>query len=229
MSIQSVVTYEDACREIGHWGILPLSNCIPDHPSLASITSERSWHTGLEADPWLWRVRFASEGIAAYGRFLLGKPMLISRELFPLLRNFLSPAETVDERYLAGTLARSTVRIYELIEEHGGIDVRSLRKQAGLQDRADKLEFEHALADLQSTAEIVISDISGRLNEYGNKSGWSSICYTLAQHWMEQHQIEEVSLGSEEAGEAFFAWLEPRWEKDALTYMQKKIVRSSRL
>lgn len=223
MPYQTITSYEEACRAVEQWGILPLSSCIPDHPSLEAITSPAAWHTGLESDPWLWRDRFAEEGIAAYGRFIGGKPMLVSRDIFPLLYALLNPLETVQERYEAGMLARSTVRIYETIAENDGIAVQTLRKMTGMQDKSEKNAFDHALIDLQSTADIVISGISGRLNAHGNKSGWNSTCYMLAQHWMEHHRLEALSLAPADARAQFFARLEPSWEANALTYVQKKM------
>ena len=220
---QTITTYEEACHAVEQWSILPLSSFIPDHPSLESLTSPDAWHTGLDTDPWLWRDRFAREGVAAYGRFIGGKPVFVSRDIFPLLRYLLNPSETVQERYQAGTLARSSVQMYECIEANDDIAVQALRKMTGMQDRADKNAFDHALIDLQSTADIVISGISGRLNVQGNKSGWNSTCYIVAQHWMEHHKLEALSPIPTDAEAMFFALLEPRWEQNALAYLQKKI------
>ncbi len=90
MSYPIVNTFVEACEVIEHLGILPLSSFIPDHPSLVSITQDDAWHTGMDTDPWLWRDRFAGEGVAAYGRFLTGKPILISRQIFALVKCVLS-------------------------------------------------------------------------------------------------------------------------------------------
>ncbi len=220
---QQIGTYEEACQAIAHWGMVPLSSFIPAHPSLESLTRPEAWHTGLQTDPWLWRDRLPVEGVAAYGRFIAGKPLLIASELFPLVKCLLSPAETVEERYAAGLLARSTVRIYELVDEQDGIDVKALRKLAVMQDKAEKTAFDHALIDLQSSADILISGISERLNEHGNKSGWNSTCYTLADHWMAEHNLTSLSLTREEAKARLFARLEPRWSADALRYMRGRI------
>lgn len=218
-----IETYEEACQAIAQWGIVPLSSFIPAHPSLEAITRPEAWHTGLQSDPWLWRDRLPAEGVAAYGRFLAGKPLLIAREVFPLVKCLLRPAETIDERYMAGLLARSTVRIYELISEQDGIDVKALRKLAGMQDKANKNAFDHALIDLQSSADILISGISERLNEHGNKSGWNSTCYMLADHWMTEHATTSVELTRAEAKTQLFAWLESRWSAEALRYLRGKI------
>ena len=100
---------------------------------------------------------------------------------------------------------------------------RHLKKLAGMQDKAEKNAFDHALIDLQSSADILISGISERLNEHGNKSGWNSTCYTLADHWMAEHNLAALSLTHEEAKARLFAWLEPRWSADALLYLRGKV------
>ena len=218
-----VNTYEEACHVVADVGILPLSSFIPGHPSLDSITLPAAWHTGTATDPWPWRARFASEGVAAYGRFLNDKPLLISRETFPLMRCLLAAPETVEERFAAGVLARPTLRIYECIRENNGIDVRKLRRLTGMQQTSDKHAFDRSLTELQSTADIVISGISDRLNEYGNKSGWNSTCYMLADHWMERHGIAHAFFTPGEAKAKLYAWIEQRWEEGAVQYLQRKI------
>ncbi len=216
-------TYEEACQAIKQWSILPLSSCIPDHPSLGSLTRAQAWHTGLLTDPWLWRDRLPAEGVAAYGRFFAGKPLLVAGELFPVLKCLLSPDEDVEERYEAGLLARATVRVYRLISEHDGIDVKTLRRLAGLQDRSAKSEFDHALLDLQASGDILIAGISGRLNEHGNKSGWSSACYMLSERWLAKHGLPSLALTRAEARAQLFAYLEPRWSANALHYLHGKL------
>ncbi len=222
LSYPIVNTYEEACHVIEDLGVVPLSSFIPGHPSLVSITREAAWHTGTDTDPWLWRDRFAGEGVAAYGRFLAGKPTLISRGMFPLVRCLLAPSETVADRYAAGILARPAARIYECIRENEGIDVRTLRMLTGMQGTSDKRAFDGSLTDLQGTSDIVISGISERLNEHGNKSGWNSTCYMLADHWMELHGIASVLFTREEAKTKLYAWIEQRWDESAIRYFKKK-------
>ncbi|HEX7733428.1 MAG TPA: hypothetical protein VF458_01145 [Ktedonobacteraceae bacterium] len=225
---QLIETYEEACEVIVQWGIMPLSSFIPGHFSLEAITRSEAWHTGLESDPWLWRDRLPGEGVAAYGRFLAGKPLFVARELFPLVRSALRPARSVEERYEAGLLNQATVRVFQAVGDIPGIDARQLREVAGLRDKANKTDFDHALVDLQSGAEILISGISERLNAQGNKSGWNSTCYMLADHWISAHATDDADLSAltlsrEEAREQLFARLEPRWPADALRYLRGKI------
>lgn len=219
-----VKTYAEACQTVAQLGIVPfLSASIPDHPSLDTLTEPAAWHTDQDTDPWRWRNRFATEGVAAYGRFIGSKTLLISRELFPLVKCLLAAPTTLDERYAAGTLARSVIQLHEIIQQHEIIDVRALRKLAGMQDKADKNAFDRALIDLQNNAEIVISGTASNRNEQGTSSGWDGTCYMLAERWMEQHGIQPTSLARAEARTQLFAWLKPRWEASALLYLQKKL------
>lgn len=218
-----VKTYEEASNAIEQLGILPLSGFIPAHPSLDSITEPGAWHTGADTDPWHWRDRFASEGIAAYGRFIGTRPSLIARGVFPLVKCLLNSPQTVKERYEAGLVARSTVQVYEVIQQNQGIEVRALRKQAGMQDKVDKKAFDHALIDLQNTADIVISGVAENRDAQGNKSGWNGTCYMLAERWMEEHGVKPVQLSPAEARTQLFAWLKPRWEEQAVLYLQQRL------
>ncbi len=223
MSHQIVTTYEEACHAVAQVGIMPLSNFIPDHPSLEAITRDDAWHTSAETDPWRWRNRFATEGVAAYGRFIGSKPLLISRDIFPLVCSLLTGDRTIEERYVAGTLARSALQLYEIVQQHEIIDVRALRKQAGMQDKADKTAFDHALIDLQNTAAIVMSGTASNRNEQGTSSGWDGTCYMRADAWMDQHNITPTRLAPAEAHTQLFAWLAPRWEEGALAFLRKKL------
>jgi hypothetical protein len=216
------ITFAEAGEVIEHFGILPLSSFIPGHPSLVSITPPDAWHTGADTDPWLWRDRFAIEGIAAYGRFLGDKPLLIYRDTFPLVSCLLAQTETVEERYAAGLLAKSTLQIYNCIRENNDIDVRTLRTLTGMQHASDKSAFDRSLNELQNTAEVVISGISERLNPQGNKSGWNSTCYMLADNWMQRHGIVKMHLSPEQAKAKLYAWIEPRWEESAVQYLKKR-------
>lgn len=206
---------------VGNLGILPLSSFIPDHPSLVSITQDEAWHTGMDTDPWLWRDRFAGEGIAAYGRFLAGKPILISRQLFPLVKCILTPIDKIAVRYAAGKLARSTIKIYECIRENDGIDVKRLRILTGMQQTSDKRAFDSSLIELQSSTDIVISGISERLNANGNKSGWNSTCYMLANHWMERNGIVLAEYTREKARANLYSWIEQRWNASAIHFVKR--------
>jgi hypothetical protein len=214
-------TFEQATAFVRKIGILPLSSFIPDYPSLDSETTPSQWHTGSDSDPWLWRDRFAGEGLAAYGRFFAKKPLLISAELFPLIKNILDDPYTVAERYEDGTVSKATIDVFQAIANLEGIDVRLLRSNTGLGSKESKSEFDRALIDLQSTVDIVIAGISDRIGANGVKSGWNSTCYMTAEHWMELHGMEKNELPSPQAKAKLRQLLQERCEAKALAFFYK--------
>ncbi|SFK70885.1 hypothetical protein SAMN03159341_101197 [Paenibacillus sp. 1_12] len=218
-------TFEEAGSVVREIGVLPLSSFIPDHPSLESITEHTAWHTDEASDPWLWRDRFASEGIAAYGRFFKKKPMLIDSQLFPLWCRALELPMTVEERYQDGLASRHAVKLYETIRENPGIDVKALRRAVGLAGKEDKAQFDKTLIELQSSTEVVIAGISDRLNEQGNKSGWNSTCYILSEAWITQHGLSTVRLSVEEAKNKLLAECRQRWSETAYSFVVKALSR----
>ncbi|NOV04128.1 hypothetical protein GC097_29555 [Paenibacillus sp. LMG 31457] len=218
---RSAATYEDVAKIVKEVGILPLSSFIPDHPSLESVTTHEQWHTGLETDPWLWRDRLPGDGLAAYGRFFAKKPLLISAELFPLVKNLLEEPYSVEERYEDGQLPKSAVELFQAVEANEGIDVKELRAVTGMKAKESKNEFDRALIELQSKTDIVIAGISERLNANGTKNGWNSTCYMTALHWMELHGLKVNALPTPEAKGQFRTYIQERYSTAAAQYLGK--------
>ncbi|PWK07921.1 AlkZ-related protein [Tumebacillus permanentifrigoris] len=216
-----VHTYEQVSETIREVGILPLSSFIPEHPSLESITPKDAWHTGAETDPWLWRDRVAGEGVAAYGRFFKKKPILVSLELYPYLQAVLRDELTVEERYADGKLSHAAKKVYEAVAADGGIDTKALRKVVGMQDKDSKNDYDKALVELQESGDLVIAGIAERLNDQGQKNGWNSTCYELADRWLEQKGSAVRELSREEAKAHLFTHLEQVCTEPALAFFRK--------
>jgi hypothetical protein len=218
-----VRSYEEACELIRRVHILPFSTTIPGQPTLESVVLKESWHTGLETDPWLWRDRFPEEGAAAYGKFLAKKPVFIEAKLFPLIKAAFGSRYSVEERYESGMLSPASLRIYQLIEEHEGVEVKELRKLAEMMGKERKSEFDQALIELQSSFDIVMSGISERLtNEFGNKSGWNGTCYMTADHWIERHGLPERVAREEARSLVWDKLAESGWPEEAIAYLKKR-------
>ncbi|WP_391209676.1 hypothetical protein [Psychrobacillus sp. L4] len=172
-----VKAYGDAIDVIEEIGILPLAPLIPNFPSLNSITSPEYWHSETEFDPWIWRTKFSTDGVAAYGKFIKKKSVLVSFKLLPYVKSVLGYAESVEERYFNGNLSKEAFEIYKIIRQLEGIDTMALRIKAGLKDSHKKKIFESALLELQGSMDIVISGIQEKRNEDGEKNGWSSTAF----------------------------------------------------
>jgi hypothetical protein len=187
-----IETYKEAAQVIKELGILPLATLVPRYPSLDSITSKENWHTGSDFDPWLWRAMFPADGVAAYGKFLKKKSVLISREVLPCVRAILGSMETVDKRYSDGLVSRDALELFILIREEEGIDTRVLRVKAGMKDKEKKKAFDQALLELQGNMDIVVAGTKEKTNEVGEKNGWSSTSFETIDNWAARNNVSEV-------------------------------------
>jgi len=215
-------TYEQAKEAVRQAGILPLSDSIPDHPSLSALTASAKWHTGLADDPWQWRVRFAEEGHGAYGKFFGGKSILLAPDLFAALKAWMEPGQDVEERYAAGLIPRDVSALYQLIQEDGPIDARELRHRAGMKAKERKAGYDRALLVLQESMEIVMSGVKEKRGPDGEKNGWSSMTYATSDQWMERNGVSPWTQSREAAGRHCLERLEPILRPKALAYVSKR-------
>jgi hypothetical protein len=192
-----VHTYDEAIDVIKEIGFLPLAKLIPNYPSLDSITLKEHWYTGSELDPWMWRAKFPGDGVAAYGKFIKKKSVLISSELLPLFRAILGSPLPVSDRYQDGVISREAVELHLLISENEGIDTRLLKVQAGMKDKEKKKAFDNALLELQSSMDIVVSGTKAKTNEAGEKNGWNSTSFETMNYWAEKHGLDESLIKKE--------------------------------
>lgn len=193
-------TYEEAIKVIEEIGMLPLAQLVPDYPSLDSITAKDQWHTDSEFDPWKWRTKFPIDGVAAYGKFIKKKNILISRTLLPYARVILGFKKPLEKRYADGLVSREAMELYRLIHEEPGIDTRLLRSKAGMKDKEKKKPFDNALVELQGAMDIVVSGTKAKTNELGEINGWSSTSFETMDYWVKSNQVEEAAnLKVEEA------------------------------
>jgi hypothetical protein len=188
-----VQDYEEAVDVIREVGILPLAQLVPNFPSLDYITDKENWHTSTELDPWLWRAQFPVDGVAAYGKFLKKKSILISRELLPTVRAILGSTTPIEDRYADGLVSREAMELFQLIQEEPGIDTRVLRKKAGMKEKEKKKDFDKALVELQENMDIVVSGTKEKTNELGEKNGWSSTSYETMENWASRNDVKTAA------------------------------------
>ncbi|MEQ2529298.1 hypothetical protein EKG37_07365 [Robertmurraya yapensis] len=195
----NVNTYLEAIDVIEEVGLLPLATLIPDYPSLNTITMSENWYSDTEYDPWIWRTKFSSDGVAGYGKFIKKKSILVSRQLLPYVKSILGSNYSVEERYSNGNISKEALEVYQLISKEEGIDTRALRVKAGLKESHKKRIFENALLELQGAMDIVISGIQEKKNVDGEKNGWNSTSYETYDSWASRNNIETFEQDREEA------------------------------
>ncbi|MHA6480984.1 AlkZ-related protein [Paenibacillus sp. strain BS8-2] len=213
-----ITTYDQFVELVERYGIFPFAALVPEHPALTIVTEEGAWHTEQETDPWLWRIRIAGEGKAAYGKFFGSKAAFIQSGLFPAVKTLMTGGQTVDERYESGSLSRAAFRIYGVIREMGNVDSRSLRKEAGFGAQEDKKEYDKGLNELQSGGYIVITGSDKR-----DEGGWSSMCYETSETWLQAVLGDSESLSLEEAKRQVKEALEPACSEKAYAFFAKKL------
>lgn len=221
MNSDKLETYEQAAALLAKIGLLPLAQLAPGHPSLVGLTASEQWHTDLDTDPWKWRVRFPATGAAAYGKFIKGKALLIDRDWFPLVLRAAADERSVDQRYKDGMLSKTAQLVYHAVKEHEGIDTRKLRTACGMQEKEDKKAFDKAVAELQSTWDIVISGIKEKRNDAGEVNGWSAAAYETTTHWMEAHGLEADTGTRAAAASELSGKLEQVCTAEAAAYFKK--------
>lgn len=200
-----IKTYEEAKKVISEIGLLPLAPLFPEYPALNTITSDDDWYTDTEFDPWMWRTKFSADGVAAYGKFIKKKSVLISRQLLPYVKRVLGSEETIEERYFNGYVSKEAYKLFEVISHEEGIDTRALRAKAGFKDKEQKKPFDQALVELQGSMDIVISGIKEKTNAEGEKKGWNSTSFETYDSWAKRNQIEMIDLDKQAAKECLIA------------------------
>jgi hypothetical protein len=216
-----VERYEDAVKVVQEVGILPLSSLIPNHPSLESITNKSDWYTSTSMDPWLWRVRFAGDGSAAYGKFIKKKSILIATELVPWIKAIIGNQSDINQRYADGLISATELRLYQLIENEPGIETRALRAASGLKATEHKKEYDQAITDLQASMDIVISGVHERFNDAGDKNGWNSTSFESIKNWMKTNGLQTDVLNKKEAQENLQHWIQARYSPEAVQFLSK--------
>jgi hypothetical protein len=217
----SINTYDEAARVISEFGIIPLAPLMPEHPSLSGITKAENWHTGSDLDPWQWRARFPGEGLAAYGKFIKKKAILVSREWFPVYVAALGSGASLKERYNNGLSSREALTLFTIIQENEGIETRAIRSEADMKAKDKKTSFDNALADLQGSVDIVISGVSERHNSDGEKNGWNSTSFETVSHWLAVNGISPFTGSREEAIDWLKSEIDKKWSPEAKAWIYK--------
>ncbi|MHA6528905.1 AlkZ-related protein [Paenibacillus sp. BAC0078] len=216
-----VTTYEEMKAVIDRLGIVPLASLIPEHPSVNGLTKAENWHTDTELDPWGWRARFPGEGLAAYGKFIKKKAILVSKEWFPAYVAAAGSKVDLEERYNSGLATREALTLLQIIRDNQGIETRELRRLAEMKAKEKKTPFDNAVTELQGTLDIVISGVKERYNAEGEKNGWNSTSYETTSHWMKENGIPAFNGTREEAITWLRSRMEGKWTPAAICWLSK--------
>jgi len=122
---------------------------------------------------WFWKDDLHTEKRLFYTRLFAGRPGFISYAMLPVF--IASSGEVADELVHYGKLPATTCEILRVIEEHGPIATRKLKKLLG----SDACRAANAaLIDLERRFIVTKTDIAGRT------LGTYSYIWDLAERWI---------------------------------------------
>lgn len=160
-----------------------------------------AWHTeDMDTDPWEWRMRVLGEcSDIAYGKFFFKKSGYITKEWFPYFYAVRRKGLMLDEEYAEGSVSRTAVRIYKLIEEYKELPLH-LMKQYGGFTKEDKTGFDRAITELQMKFYITMCGRAAKVSGKGTQFGWSSTVFCRTEDFFGPEVIKFAdSLDREEA------------------------------
>jgi hypothetical protein len=186
--MSTLTTYEDFLARVETLGFMALSHLLPGFPSLGGETPGSQWHTGLDSDPWRWKDRAAEEKRLAYGCILGGHKGFVTQRMYPIFYAAFHPAQSMPERWAAGTLSQTAWRLWQLFEEKGRLNVSQVRQlmRVSRKDGADAVgvhAVDAAIVQLQREYFITVDGNERKVSAKGELYGWPVNRYSRVEDW----------------------------------------------
>ena len=167
----SVRTEEDVVRFVNAVGVCTVNALerFPDFPSVAVAMGETEalWHA------WFWKDDLHIAKRLYYTRLFAGRPGFIALDWLPAF--IAANGAAADELFLLGAVPAEAQAIYRLVEEHGPIAIRALKKL--LPPDARKTATGH-LWELERRFLITKTGLTGR------GRGTYGYIWDLADRWL---------------------------------------------
>lgn len=183
--------YDEFVKIIEDVGFMPLSNNCINFMNLSDLTHLEQWHTGLESDPWQWRIRIESDGKAAYAKQFDKKPGFISLEWYPIFLAARRKGRSFKEIYSQGLISNYAKNIYDLFERHDNLAIYEIKAMAGFTKETNS-KYESAMCELQMGMFITISGTKQKISSKGELYGWPATAYSTVEKWAGEELIEKA-------------------------------------
>jgi hypothetical protein len=188
-----LTNYNDFLSQVDELGFLFLSQVLAGMPSLGSLTSAQSWHTGdPETDPWQWKDRAAQEKRAAYGCILGGHKGFIAARLYPFFYAACHPRAAMPERYAAGEVNQTIYQVWQLFEQKTLLNTSDVRRELGASPKSGASRVDGALQELQRQFYLAIAGNRRKTAKDGQPYGWPNSVYDRVQAWAPAEWMAEV-------------------------------------
>ncbi len=132
---------------------------------------------------WEWKGPVITEMKCAYGKFLRGKAMYISRKYFPDFANYRRDGYDFDSRYDDGLASFYDKELYELLAANAPVMSKQLKSLGGY-GKNGKKGFDSSISRLQKQCYVVISDFRYEKDRFGNAYGWGVAEYSTPEKLM---------------------------------------------
>ena len=209
----TVRTYDEFLRALDELDFLLFGGRSTGMLTLSDITEPQAWFQGGENDPWGWRNRLCENKDGVYARVLGGQTFLISWKWYPAFLAAYRGCDEIRDRYEAGEISGSVMRMYELFEEEHALAKHELSA------RFSKSEVTKGLGILQRQMHITISGEVQKLSVDFRPVGWPSMEFTRVEDWAPEALAESEKLDGREMRRAIrrrAGEISPKAEKQAL-------------
>ena len=199
----TISTLQDMEQAVEAWGILPLfRNEIPGF-SIEEHAAPEAWYSN-ESDDWKiwnWKGPVIRDTGCAYGKFLGGKAVFISRKWFPDFANWRRDGYDFDARYEDELAPYTDKVLFDLLEQKAPVLSTELKK-AGNYRKGGNRGFDTIITRLQAQCYILISDFVYMKDKHGQSYGWGVAEYSTPEKFMGADFSEHVYERSPEESRA---------------------------
>lgn len=183
--------YDEFVKAIEDVGFMPLSNNCIDFINLSDLTQPEQWHTGLDSDPWQWRVKIEEDGKAAYAKLFDKKPGFISLEWYPTFLAARRKGRSFNEIYSHGLISNYAKSIYELFQRKDNLAIYEIKALAGFSKELNS-KYESAMCELQMGMFLTINGTKQKVSAKGDLYGWPATAYSTVEKWAGEKLIEKA-------------------------------------
>ncbi len=178
----TVCTLQDLEDAVKKFGILPLfKNPIPGF-SVEEHVSPELWF-GDQEGVWEWKGPVIRDTGCAYGKFLGGRAVFISREWFPDFANWRRDGYDYDARYEDELASYKDKVFFDLLEAKAPVLSGDLKK-AGNYGKEGNKGFDTILNRLQAQCYVLTSDFVYKVDKHGKPYGWGVAQYSTPEKFM---------------------------------------------
>ncbi len=187
-------TMEELIQIIEEVGFVPFFKNEIEGFSLEEHIAPGHWYTDSQEsfwDAWEWKGPVIKTAKCAYGKFLKGKAMYVSKKWFFDFANYRRDGYDFDARYDDGLAPAADKVLYELIDANAPILSKPL-KQLGDYGKGGRKGFDGSVTRLQKQCYVIISDFKYATDKLGNKYGWGVAEYSTPEKFFGKAFADKV-------------------------------------